>query len=403
MKTLKLAVIGLGSRGSGLMSTILKALPEIEIVAVSDNYQDRVEDAQKRVFDATGKTPFGSTNHLEVINRAEVEAVLVSTSWETHVSVSIDALKAGKATAMEVGGAYNVDELWELVETYEQTKTPFMFLENCCFGEWELLVTNMVRKGKFGSISHCSGAYSHDLREEVTKGKENRHYRLKNYIERNGENYPTHELGPIAKILNINRGNRMLKLYSIASKQQGLTDYVKRNPETTDQSLLEVDFKQGDIVNTLITCEDGTTIALKLDTSLPRFYSREFSVHGTNGMYSELAHTIFIDGENEWNAREKHLNEENYKEEFSAPIWKNFSEEQRKTGHGGMDYFTLQHFAQSILNGTEPKLDVYDAAAWMVITCLSEESIKTGNAVDIPDFTKGEYKNRPSLDVVDFD
>jgi hypothetical protein len=304
---------------------------------------------------------------------------------------------------MEVGGAYCEDELWELIEVYEQTKTPFMFLENCCFGEYELMVTNMVRKGLFGEISHCAGAYSHDLREEVTKGKENRHYRLKNYIERNCENYPTHELGPIAKILNINRGNRMLKLYSISSKQRGLKEYIRNNPETTDQSLLDVDFKQGDVVNTLITCEDGSTIALKLDTTLPRFYSREFSVHGTKGMYNELAHTLFLDGDNEWRARENHCSDEQYKEKYSAPIWKNFTEEMRKSGHGGMDYFELKHFADCILNGKTPAIDVYDAAAWMVITCLSDKSIKTGAAVDVPDFTNGAYKTRKPLDVVDFD
>jgi hypothetical protein len=48
-------------------------------------------------------------------------------------------------------------------------------------------------------------------------------------------------------------------------------------------------------------------------------------------------------------------------------------------------------------------LDVYDAAAWMVITCLSEKSIKEGKVVEIPDFTRGAYKVRPITDVIDFD
>lgn len=400
MRKLKVGVIGLGKRGSGLMDTILKGIDEIDIVAVSDNYQDRVDDAVKKVVELRGNTPFGSTNYKDVLALSEVEAVIVATSWETHVSVSIDAMRAGKATGMEVGGAYNVEELWELVDVYEETKTPFMFLENCCYGEWELLVTNIVRQGDFGDIVYCSGAYAHDLREEITTGKEKRHYRLNNYINRNGENYPTHELGPIAKILNINRGNKMTKLVSVASRQAGLTDYVRRNPDKIDQSLLDVEFKQGDVVNTIITCEDGSTISLKLDTSLPRFYSREFAVHGTKGLYNELAHTIYFEGENEWNAHQKHCNQDDWREKYAVPIWRNFTEEQRKLGHGGMDFFELKAFAKHVLNNEEIPIDVYDAAAWMVITCLSEKSIKEGCFVEIPDFTRGKYKNRPSQDVV---
>ena len=400
MRKLKVGVIGLGNRGRGLMETILKGIDEMDIIAVSDVYQDRVDDAIKKVQEKNGTTPFGSTDYKDVLALKEVEAVIVATSWETHVSVSIDAMRAGKATGMEVGGAYNLEELWELVDAYEETKTPFMFLENCCYGEWELLVTNIVRQGDFGDVVHCSGAYAHDLREEITTGKEKRHYRLNNYINRNGENYPTHELGPIAKLLNINRGNKMVKLVSVASRQAGLTDYVKRNPDRIDQSLLDVEFKQGDIVNTIITCEDGSTIALKLDTSLPRFYSREFSVHGTKGLYSGLAHTVYFEGENEWNSHQKHNNQDNWKEKYSVPIWKNFTEEQRKLGHGGMDFFELRAFANHVLNNEEIPIDVYDAAAWMAITCLSEQSIKDNVFVEIPDFTRGKYKTRPSMDVV---
>lgn len=403
MRKLRLGVIGLGQRGSGLLNTILNTVPEIEVVAVSDNYLDRTEDAAKNVKEKRGIDAFKTTNYKELLDRDDVEAVLVSTSWETHVSVSIDAMNAGKITAMEVGGAYNEEELWELVDTYERTKVPFMFLENCCYDHQELAVTHMVRKGLFGKVVHASGTYGHDLREEVTKGKENRHYRLKNYIERNCENYPTHELGPIAKILKINQGNRMVKLVSMASKQFGLTDYVKNNPDTVDQSLLNVDFKQGDVVNTLITCENGESIALKLDTSLPRFYNREFSVHGTKGMYDELSRIVFLEGDDEWKRMSLLSNQDERFKDYMPNMWKNLTEEQRKSGHGGMDHFELKAFADCALNNKPMPIDVYDAAAWMVITCLSEKSIKESVVVDIPDFTRGAYKTRELTDVIDFD
>lgn len=400
MEKVRLGVIGLGHRGLQISEAILYGIPEIEIVAVADTIPERIKVAQEKIKEKRNIEAFGTLDYHEILNSPDVDAVFVATGWESHVSVSIEALKAGKATAMEVGGAYNTEELWELVDTVEKTKVPFMFMENCCFGEYELMVTNMVRQGKFGKISHCSGAYSHDLREELSTYE---HYRLQNYIDRNCENYPTHELGPIAKLLGINRGNRMTKLVSISSVAQGLHEYmVEHKDKILDEKLINKKISQGDIVNTLITCENGETISLKLDTTLPRFYSREFSVHGTKGLYSELAHTLFLDGENHWNTREIHKSDEKYLDEYSTNMWKKFTPEDRESSHGGMDLFEFRSFAYHLLNNLDMPIDVYDAAAWMAITCLSEKSIKEGTFVDIPDFTRGKYKDRPIKDVVDF-
>lgn len=136
-------------------------------------------------------------------------------------------------------------------------------------------------------------------------GNVNRHYRLNNYMHRNCENYPTHELGPIAKILGINRGNRMISLVSVASKAAGLREFAKtdKNP---DKSLENATFRQGDIVNTVITCANGETISLKLDTTLPKYYSREFTVRGTKGLCLQEANMVFLE-------------EKCYSHEFSNP------------------------------------------------------------------------------------
>ena len=195
---------------------------------------------------------------------------------------------------MEVGGASSIEECWRLVRTQEETHSKFMFLENCCYGKNEMLVRNIVNDGLFGDIIHCHGAYSHDLREEIACGKENRHYRLQQYLTRNCENYPTHELGPIAKILGINRGNRMVSMVSVASKSAGLERYINdRKDSFVNKELIGKKFKQGDTVNTLITCAGGETISLRLDTTLPKSYSREFTVRGTKGRYEENTSSIF--------------------------------------------------------------------------------------------------------------
>ena len=409
MNKIRFGVIGLGQRGSSVLKNVLLNIEEIEITAVCDKYQDRVDDAAKVLSEAGREAPLMTVDYKEVLASDKVDAVYVACDWEYHVSISIDALRAGKAVAMEVGGAYNIDELWELVKTWEETKTPFMFMENGCYCRGELLATNMHRHGVFGDVVHCQGSYSHDLRDEISMGNIIRHYRLRNYTHRNCENYPTHELGPIAKLLNINRGNRMLTLTAMGSKAMGLERYIKEHPELVekDPTLEGRRFKQSDIFHTLISCANGETILLKLDTTLPRYYTRDFTVRGTKGSYFMESNSVFLDGDEHLNCvafnRDKADSAKSFEADYQHPFWLNLTEEQEKSGHGGVDYFEFRTFVDCYLNGTEMPIDVYDAAAWMAITALSERSAAEGGMPQaIPDFTGGKWLLREPLDVVDF-
>ncbi len=405
MKKIRMGVIGLGNRGHGVMNNVILNLKDVEVTAVCDEYEDRCERAIGTVKEKSGKEPFSTTDYRELLKSGLVDAVYVATSWEMHIKISIDAMRAGVAVAMEVGGAYDISECYDLVNTYEQTHTPIMLMENCCFDKNELLATSMVRKGKLGTVVHCAGAYAHDLRSEIAGGNVNRHYRLRNYLTRNCENYPTHELGPIAKLLNINRGNRMVSLVSVASKSAGMHDYLAAK-EDADKTIADKNFAQGDIVTTIITCAGGETILLRLDTTLPRFYNREFTVRGTKGLYEQGNNVFFLDGMPEAGVpdfyKENYSNADKYTDEFMPSIWKDITEEQKQTGHGGMDGFEFLAFTDALKNGKEMPIDVYDAAAWMCISALSERSIAQGGAPQsIPDFTNGKWVIREPKDVVE--
>lgn len=397
-RKIKMAMIGLGSRGKGLLETAYLEHPEAEFVAVCDIYQDRCEECADIIEKAGFARPKTTTDYKEILDMPEVEAVILCTSWDQHINLCIEAMHKGKYVGCEVGGAYSLRECWRLVEAYEETKVPVMLLENCCYGRDEMMVSHMHDLGVLGTIVHCEGGYKHDLREEIAYGKENRHYRLSNYIHRNGENYPTHELGPIAKLLKVNRGNRMVSLVSMASKAVGLKEYLgEKKPQ--DHELNKIDFCQGDVVNTIIKCSNGETILLTLDTTLPRYYSRGYTIQGTKGMYMEDNRSIFLDNEPhaedhfDW---KKHWgNVEEYREKYEHPTWKQYLSEGVKKGHDGMDYLVFSAFIDCVKHKTEPAIDVYDMAAWMCITVLSEESIqKGGQVVSIPDFTNGAWINK---------
>ena len=407
MEKIRMGVIGLGQRGYYNLNHYLAKYKDVEIRIVCDVYDDRLERAAADVKEQQGIEPICTKNYKEVLNKDLVDAVYIATSWETHIEISIASLRAGIITATEVGGAYTVEECYELVKAYEETGTPFMLMENCCFNDQELLATAAARAGKLGTIVHCSGAYAHDLRKEVSEGNIKRHYRLRNYLNRNAENYPTHELGPIARLLNINRGNRMVSLVSIASKSCGLEEYIEENKVyEQDPTLKNAKFKQGDIVNTIITCAGGETILLTLDTTLPRSYNRDIKVRGTKGLYEMATNSFFFDGMKEqWRTVQYYTgcmdNAKEYYGELLPDVWKNMTEEDKKSGHGGMDGVMFRIFVEAVKSGSPMPIDVYDAASWMCVTALSEASIAQGGAIQqIPDFTAGKWLTRQPEDVI---
>lgn len=421
MKEINVGVIGCGGRGvgnfygdlsvNGNLGNLGVALEaaDINVVAVCDIHKERAEATAQKLVKKGYDKPQIYTDYKELLKCEEINTVLVFTSWETHVPIAIDAMKAGKAVGMEVGGATSVEECFELVETWEKTKAPFMFLENCCYNKNDLRVQNLVRAGKFGDVVYCHGAYVHDLRKEIVGGKEHSHYRLNHYINRNCDNYPTHALGPISKIIDINRGNKMNTLISVGTKSLGLKQRIKdlnEKGELVNQDLLEVEFKQSDIIDTIITCENGEIISLRLDTTLPSNHSRELEIKGTKGRYTELNNSVFLDTDkdNEYISVADNtvlgLNSaDRFYQDYLPKTWTELSEEQKKSGHGGADYPLFKAFFDCLKEEKPMPIDVYDAAAWMAITPLSAESLKNGKSVEIPDFTKGKWKTRERLDI----
>ncbi len=394
-KNVNLAFVGLSKRGNGLLNMVLDSMDDVNITAVCDVYEDRVNKAALDVLSRRKTEPFKALDYKELLHRKDIDAVVIPTSWETHFDICIDFMEAGKYAASEVGGANSIDQCWQLVKTYEKTKTPVMILENCCYGKTEMTVLNMVKKGIFGELIHAQGGYEHDLRSEVAMGNHNRHYRLNNYKNRNGDLYPTHELGPISKWLDINRGNRMLYLCSMSSKSAGINEWI-RSRKGNDFENADFNFALGDIVTTMIKCAHGETILLIHDTSLPRPYSRGNRLQGTKAIWLEDKMSFFIDGvspasgwDHEWESFDK------YYEQYEHPLWQWYRKKGLVGGHDGMDYLSMRAFIESVKNGTDTPIDAYDMAAWMSITCLSEQSVAMGgHPVAIPDFTNGRWINK---------
>ncbi len=399
----RIGFIGISGRGSGMLDLLLQ-VDGVTVPAVCDLVPERAQHGIEIVEERNNKEypVHAYIDYKEMFANEELDAIVIATTWITHARIAVDGMKAGLHVAMEVGGAASIEECWQMVRTSEETGKICMLLENCCYCRNEMAVFNMIRQGMFGEIVHMEGGYRHDLRDEIVLGRENIHGRLWNFMHRNGEVYPTHQLGPIAKALNINRGNRFLTVNSVASKSRGLHQWIKDN-KGEEYDLYNTDFKCGDIVTTIIKCAGGETIRLTHDCSLPRPYSRDYVVQGTKGIYSEPEDgqgRIYIDGchtdDDSWT---HHWDDfKPWRDKYEHPLWKLYEKGGIKAGHGGMDYLILSSFVDSVYEGEKPNIDVYDTAAWMAITCLSEQSVAMGGApVPVPDFTNGKWIDREPI------
>ncbi len=386
--------IGLGGRGQSMLRELI-SVDGVKVTAVCDKYDDRANLGAEIVKEKTGEDAQVYLDYKELLARDDIKGVVVCTTWITHSEIALAAMDAGKHVAIEVGGAASVEECWQLVRKSEETGLNCMLLENCCYDNNEMSIFNMKKLGLLGEIIHLEGGYRHDLRDEICLGKENRHGRLANFIHRNGEVYPTHQLGPICKLIDINRGNRMLYLCSMSSKARGLNEWIKRE-KGEDYYLYGTDFNQGDVTTTMIKCANGETITLHHDCSLPRPYSRDYCVQSTKAIYKEGPFDDYFYHEDLSEEKHKFADFDVFKEKYEHPLWKQYRiDGLHESGHGGMDFLVLSAFADSVINNKRSPIDVYDTAAWMVITALSEQSVAMGGMpVPIPDFTNGKWIER---------
>ena len=398
----RLGIIGLGVRTEVLLVSLF-AIEGVEPVAVCD-VRDAAIAKILGIFQRHGrKAPDVERDYRRLLERADVDAVLVPTSWNSHLPIATEALQAGKYAGIEVGGASSTDELWRLVRASEATGVSCMMLENCCYARNELLVMNLVRQGLFGELIHCAGGYEHDLSEYACMVEQSFERAIHNRF-RNGDLYPTHQLGPIAKILDINRGNRFLSLTSTASKSRGMQLSAQRH-YGAGTHYGDLPFNMGDIVTTVIKCANGETITLTHGIALPRPYSRNGRVQGTRGIWLEDANGIYIHGMSPsveeidvaGNPYTTHKWDrvDSFYEKYDHPIWQAYRKQTITGGHGGVDSLALRAFIDAVRARAEMPIDAYDVAAWMSVTCLSEQSIAMGSQpVAFPDFTDGKWITR---------
>ena len=389
----RVGVIGVGGRGSFLMNNLMLS-PAVRIVAVCDIVPEKAKSAGEAVAKKGQPTPTLYTNgdhdYENLCRRADVDLIYIATPWKWHVPMAAFAMEQGKHAAVEVPAATTLTECWKLVNTSERTRRHCVMLENCCYGEEEMTVLNIVRAGLLGELTHAACAYNHELRGTLLGDEGEGLWRREPHLTRNGNLYPTHGLGPVARYLDIDGGDRFETLVSFSSREAALSEWrdshiAKNSPKQREK------YRCGDLNISLIRTAKGRIITLEHNTVTPQPYDRINQIAGSRGVFRGYPERLYIDGihkHDEWATLA------DFREKYTDPLWREVGDFARANGgHGGMDTVMNYRLIQCLTQGLVPDSDVYEAAGWSAPGPLSEWSVAHGGMpVQFPDFLRGNGK-----------
>ena len=404
MKKIRVGIVGLGARGAGPVWR-LPAIPGVEVTAICDIVSEKIAEKQKTITDRgflKAKEYLGPEAYKALCEDPNVDVVYSTTPWNLHTPVALYAMEHGKHVLTEVPAAMTIDECWAQVETAERTKRHCMQLENCCYGETELLALNLCRKGVLGDLMYGEAAYVHDLSgQALSKEGDVEWWRLDWNAQHKGNQYPTHGLGPVCQYLGINRGDQFDHLVSMENRQARMT---LRAEAKKAGRFLGKEIAMADMNTTLIRTKLGRMILLAHDVSSPRPYTRYNTIQGTKGILTDYPYRVAFETEIGDGKAHKYFKEEEaekVRKDYMHPLWAAAGELGKKIGgHGGMDFVMDLRWVYCLMNGLPLDMDVYDLAAWSSMCELTERSVRAGSrTLDCVDFTRGAWQTAQPLGI----
>ena len=414
LDTVRIAMIGVGARGSG-HARQLASIEGTEIVAIADLYEDLVDRSVTNCVAAgngrhqnIARYFGGDGDWKKMLAEVKPDAVFIATNWSNHAPMAIETMKQGAHAFVEVPIAVTLQEMWDIVDTSEQTQKHCMMMENVNYGREELLYLNLCRQGKIGEILHAEAAYIHELRfqmEEQERGTGS--WRTPHYANRNGNLYPTHGLGPVAQYMNLGRGeDQFNSLVSFSTPARGRKAYAEKN-YAADHKWNALDYKGGDLNTSIVKTHLGRTIMIQWDETSPRPYSRHNLVQGTLGAIAGFPTRIALEGGVEGATDSHHRWAQGEQldaiyEQYEHPMYKRLGALATKMGgHGGMDFMMLYRAVECLRTGTPLDQNVYEGCLWSSVAPLSEASVAQGGMPQkFPDFTRDNWAQTKPLSIL---
>jgi predicted dehydrogenase len=365
VEKLNVGIAGVAGRGA-TFGAAFRADPRTRIHAVCDIRQDALAEAAQRLSASEAYADYG-----EMLERSELDAVVIGTPMHLHASQSIAALERDIHVLCEVTAAVSLDECRALVAAARRSKAIYMMAENCNYIQANVLVAELVRRGLFGEVYYAEGEYLHELKglNEITPWRR----RWQTGID--GITYGTHSLGPILQWMP---DDRVVRVCCAGSGHHYL-DPRGNTYENQDSCVM------------LAQTARGALIVVRVDmlSERPHPMTVYYSLQGTKGCYESARspherHKIWLadldPGKDEW------LDLADLEADYLPETWRDPPEAALHAGHSGADYLEVVDFVRSIADGVPCPTGIHEAMDLTVPGLISQASIAAGGAwLEVPD------------------
>ena len=321
------------------------------------------------------------TDYEQMLDRAELDAVVVGTPQHLHARQAMQALRRNLHVMSEVPAAVGIDEARELVTVAAASRAIYMLAENYCYWRENRLVAELARQGKFGELYYAYCSYLHDVRHMIPDTPWRRHWQM----GIDGNTYPTHSLGPVLKCL---AGHRIARVACAGSGKHHHDAEGKPFHEDTTVTLCKTD--------------RGALIDLRLTLVSPRPYETHYELQGTTGAYHDGQLWLPELSEHpKWFSIDELLARPEFAEKYLPEEWRNPPAEALNAGHGGGDFFEVRDFIRAMRGEIPSPIDIHAAMDMTLPGLVSQQSIlRSGAWMDVPDSRSWLNPGRPQLEMI---
>ena len=357
-----IGIVGACGRG-GSFKAACDAMNGVRIQAVCDLNADGLAEAAQ-VLGASETY----TNYDEMLEKSELDAVIVGTPMHFHAPQAIQALNANLHVLSEVTAAVSIEECKQLVEAQKTSRGVYMMAENYTYMRPNAIVREIVKRGEFGTTYYAEGEYIHELKglNEITT------WRRKWQTGIEGVTYGTHSLGPILQWMP---GDRVAEVCCAGSGHH--YQDPRGDNYSQDTSVL------------LGKMQSGGLVKIRVDMLSDRpGAATNYQLQGTDGCYESARasgekNRIWLRSKSE--DPEAWLDLADLEEEFLPKMWRLSGEAADKAGHGGGDYFEILDFVDAARGVRKPEIGIHEALDMTLPGLVSQQAILNGQWEKVPD------------------
>ena len=378
MEEIRIAVVGLGNRGTGTWFSLLQQMAGYRITAVCDPIVALHERAVSRLKHPQDVQVY--RDYAAVLADPNVDAVALTVRSRDQGGLAAQALEAGKHVNAEVPAAHTLEDCWRIVLAAERSGRVYQLAEQTRYWGFVEAWRTMVAEGQLGHITLCEGQYFHYLPDRFFHDPQSGRFYAPSEASQRPEAKPTwlqlgppihylpHELSPMLKVLD----DRVVAVTAMSTRA---TSYA--HPEVA----------QPDMQIALMKTAKDAILRMGASFAQPHPHRNYhwYQVTGTRGRVEwkradrDRPKLWLADGQMH------DLAEVDWRyERTDAPA------EARGSGHGDADYYVHAAFRDAVLGRRPLEFDVYQAMDTAAPAILAAESIAQGSVpLAVPDFRPG--------------